>query len=336
MAPAAGEERKKTACVTGGNGYIASLLIKMLLEKGYVVKTTVRHPEDKEANSHLEDLKKLGTLEVFRADLAEEGSYDEAVAGCDYAFLLAAPVNYTSKNPEKELIELGVQGTLNVMRSCVKAGTVKRVILTSSTAAVSSKPLDGDGHVLDEESFSDVEYLTAKRTGLWAYPVSKVLMEKAASKFAEEHGMDLVTLCPSVTVGEAPDRQVYTTVPAILSLLSGDEAELAVLKGIERASGSVPLVHVHDVCRAEIFAAETTEVPAGRYICNALETIVDMARFLADTYPQYKLRGPPGEPIALLPSTKLEKDGFEFKYKTLEHIYDDMVEYGKTLGILSN
>jgi nucleoside-diphosphate-sugar epimerase len=37
-------DKKKTACVTGGNGYIASALIKMLLEKGYAVKTTVRNP----------------------------------------------------------------------------------------------------------------------------------------------------------------------------------------------------------------------------------------------------------------------------------------------------
>ncbi|KAL6651456.1 hypothetical protein ACP70R_010381 [Stipagrostis hirtigluma subsp. patula] len=328
---------RKTACVTGGNGYIASALIKMLLEKGYAVKTTVRKPEDKEANSHLEVLKELGHLEVFKADLNIEGSYDEAVAGCDYAFLLAAPVNYRAADPEKELIEPAVQGTLNVLKSCVKAGTVKRVILTSSTAAVSSKPLEGDGHVLDEESFSDVEYLTTHKTGLWGYPVSKVLLEKAASKFAEEHGISLVTLCPSVTVGAAPDDKVYTTVPAILSLLSGDEAELRVLKGIEKASGSVPLVHVDDVARAHVFVAET-EAASGRYICNSLDTtIVEIARFLAEKYPQYNvntnLSGDVLEkPIALLPSTKLIKEGFEFK--TLDEIYEDMVEYGKSLGIL--
>jgi anthocyanidin reductase len=51
-------------------------------------------------NSHLKDLQALGSLEVFRADLDEEGSFDEAVAGCDYAFLVAAPVNLHTKNPE--------------------------------------------------------------------------------------------------------------------------------------------------------------------------------------------------------------------------------------------
>jgi hypothetical protein len=51
-------------------------------------------------NSHLKDLQALGPLEVLGADLDEEGSLDDAVAGCDYAFLVAAPVNLTSENPQ--------------------------------------------------------------------------------------------------------------------------------------------------------------------------------------------------------------------------------------------
>uniref|UniRef100_A0A0A8XPN5 NAD-dependent epimerase/dehydratase domain-containing protein n=1 Tax=Arundo donax TaxID=35708 RepID=A0A0A8XPN5_ARUDO len=338
----AGEKKNKTACVTGGNGYIASALIKMLLEKGYVVKTTVRNPDDTEKNSHFKVLQALGPLEVLRADLDEDGSFDEAVAGCDYAFLIAAPVNLHSQNPEKELIEPAVRGTLNVMRSCAKAGTVKRVVLTSSAAAVSSRPLQGDGHVLDEESWSDVEYLTANKIGAWAYPVSKVLLEKEACRFAQEHGISIVTVCPVVTVGAAPARKIHTSVPASLSLLSGDEAAFGVLKVIEVATGCVPMVHVDDLCRAEMFVAEE-DAAAGRYICCSVNTaIVEIERFLADKYPQYGVKtnllsGDLLEkPRVCLSSGKLVGEGFEFKYKTLEEIYDDVVAYGKALGILPN
>ncbi|EES11487.1 hypothetical protein SORBI_3006G227300 [Sorghum bicolor] len=334
--------RKKTACVTGGNGYIASALIKMLLERGYAVKTTVRKPDDMEKNSHLKDLQTLGSLEIFRADLDEDGSFDDAVAGCDYAFLVAAPVNLHTKNPEKELIEPAVRGTLNVMRSCVKAGTVRRVVLTSSAASVSSRPqLQGDGLVLDEDSWSDVEYLRAhKPAGPWGYPVSKVLLEKEAYRFSEEHGISLVTVCPVLTVGAAPAPTVRTSVPNCLSLLSGDEAEFAVLDAIERDAGCVPLVHVDDLCRAELFVAEE-DAAAGRYICCSLNTtITDLARFLTDNYPQYGVKTNllSGEqlqkPRVHLSSEKLVKEGFGFRYTTLDDMYDDMVEYGKVLGIL--
>ncbi|CAN6241012.1 unnamed protein product [Urochloa humidicola] len=332
---------KMTACVTGGNGYIASALIKMLLEKGYAVKTTVRNPDNMAKNSCLKDLQALGPLEVFRADLEDEGSFDEAVAGCDYAFLVAAPVNLHSKNPEKELIEPAVRGTLNVLRSCAKAGTVKRVVLTSSASAVSSRPLEGDGHVLDEDSWADVDYLTTNKSGPWGYPVSKVLLEKEASRFAQDHGISLVTVLPVVTVGSSPARLIHTSVPASLSLLSGNEADFAVLDGIECDTGCIPLVHVEDVCRAQMFVAED-DTTAGRYICCALNTTVaELARFLAHKYPHYGVKtnlllsGDRLEkPRVCMSSAKLVREGFEYKYKTLEHIYDDMVEYGKALGIL--
>ncbi|CAL5029814.1 unnamed protein product [Urochloa decumbens] len=346
-------DKMKTACVTGGSGYIASALIKMPLEKGYAVKTTVRNTQvyDMAKNSHLKHLQALGPLTVLRADLDEEGSFDEAIAGCDYAFLVAVPVNLASgEDPEvhrlKEVIEPAVRGTLNVMRSCVKAGTVRRVVLTSSVSSVYFRPelQAGDGHVLDEDSWSDVDYLRAQKPPSWGYRycASKVLVEEAACRFAAEHGVSLVTVLPVITVGAAPSLNVNTSVPACLSLLSGDEVALGVLKVIERISGSVPLGHIDDLCRAELFVAEEPAAP-GRYICCGLSTtVVELARFLAHKYPQYdverNLRTVDGQllekPRACLSSAKLVREGFEFKHSTLDEIYDNVVEYGKALGIL--
>jgi len=79
-----------------------------------------------------------------------------------------------TRGTQEELIGPAVRGTLNVLRSCAKAGTVKRVILTSSAATVvpsgSGSPRgDGGGRVLDEETWPDVDYLVANKPLTWVH-----------------------------------------------------------------------------------------------------------------------------------------------------------------------
>ena len=62
------------------------------------------------------------------------------------------------------------------------------------------------------------------------------------------------------------------------------------LKGIQKSSGEVQLVHVDDLCRAELFVAEEAAA-AGRYLCCGLNTtILQLARFLSEKYPQYTVK----------------------------------------------
>jgi nucleoside-diphosphate-sugar epimerase len=329
---------KKLVCVTGGNGYIASMLIKQLLQKGYAVNTTVRNPDDLERTSHLREMQSIGPMKIIRGDLDEEGSFDEAVAGCEFVFLVAAPVNLMSQNPEKELIEPAIQGTLNVLKSCAKAKSVKRVVLTSSAAAVSMKSLEGNGHVLDEEAWSDVEFLRTAKPPTWGYGVSKVLAEKEAFKFGEENNLSVVTMLPTVTIGPSLIPTVKTSNALSLSLLAGNKELINGLKGMQMISGSISITHVEDICRAHIFVAENPAA-SGRYICCAVNTsLVELAQLLSKRYPQYNVPTDfgdfPEKAKLSLSSEKLVKAGFEFKYKHIEEIYDDVVEYAKSKGFL--
>jgi len=68
--------------VTGANGYVASWLVKRLLEQGFDVHGTVRDPRDPAKTGHLRAMARdlPGTLSLFRADLLDPGGFDRAMA----------------------------------------------------------------------------------------------------------------------------------------------------------------------------------------------------------------------------------------------------------------
>ncbi|XP_058072928.1 anthocyanidin reductase ((2S)-flavan-3-ol-forming)-like [Magnolia sinica] len=330
---------RERACVTGATGYVGSMLVKSLLEKGYAVNATVRDPANSKKVAHLLDLQVLGDLKIFKADLTEEGSFDDAINCCDFVFHVATPMNFQSKDLENDMIKPTINGTLEILKSCVKAKTVKRVVYTSSVAAVARKKLTGTGHVLDEESWSDVEYLTSEKPLSWGYAVSKTLAEKAAWKFAKENNISLITINPGVITGPSLTPEVPVTVGIALSLLTGNEVGINFLKSMQQMSGSISIVHVEDVCRAHIFVAEN-ESASGRYICCAANTRVpDLAKFLSKRYLPYNLLTDFSDFLvnieSIISSEKLIKAGFSYNYG-MEEMYDESMEYLRAVGLLAN
>ncbi|CDP18887.1 unnamed protein product [Coffea canephora] len=246
---AAGEG--KVVCVTGASGYIASWLVKLLLERGYTVKASVRDLNDPKKTQHLATLAGAKErLHLFSANLLEEGSFDAIVEGCEGVFHTASPVQLSVSNPEMhnplpeghgkktvicfvlhylgylymrslvndlaiatseiqleesnksllwpanllqhlsyflslcfsshdftvlsllmfetsresaELLEPAVRGTVNVLRSCAKVSSIKKVVITSSMAAVTSNRELKKDVVVDESWFSDPLYCEEKK-----------------------------------------------------------------------------------------------------------------------------------------------------------------------------
>ncbi|KAK6150636.1 hypothetical protein DH2020_015568 [Rehmannia glutinosa] len=90
-----------TVCVTGAAGFIGSWLVMRLLQRGYNVRATVRDPGDMKKVKHLIELPKANTnLTLWKADMNIQGSYDEAIQGCEGVFHMATPMDFESHDPE--------------------------------------------------------------------------------------------------------------------------------------------------------------------------------------------------------------------------------------------
>ncbi|KAL5848055.1 hypothetical protein ACOSQ3_011579 [Xanthoceras sorbifolium] len=149
---------KGRVCVTGSGGYLASWVVKLLPSNDYFVHGTVREPRD-EKNAHLYKLEKASeNLKLFKAELLDYNSISSAIIGCTGVFHVASPVPSTiGPNPEVEVVEPAVKGTLNVLKACNEA-KVKRVVVVSSRAAVVFNHRWPKGQMKDETCWSDKEY----------------------------------------------------------------------------------------------------------------------------------------------------------------------------------
>ncbi|THW00136.1 cinnamoyl-CoA reductase [Aureobasidium pullulans] len=176
-----------TALVTGGTGFIGIYVIKLLLERGDRVHTTNAYP---------------GKLHLFQADLLKEGSFAQAMQGCDIIHHVASPflVPQQIKDGMKDIVEPAIKGTQNVLSTANQTESVKRIVLTSSIAAMygdSADILHYDNATLTESHWNTTSTATSS-----AYSYSKVAAEREAWKICHAQSRwDLIAINPGLVIG---------------------------------------------------------------------------------------------------------------------------------------
>lgn len=254
----------ETVCVTGCCGYIASHIVKILLEKGYTVHGTMRPSED---SKYIEKLAEAltGNLKLFEADLTKPESFKAPIAGCSLVFQCAAHVGGWTKDPFKEVIDLNCKASVDVLAVAHQAG-VRRVVYTSSTFATHdpwapSPPVNGSLYTEADWNLNTGEE-TAWSKGKWdgnawaAYGVGKTLGERKAWEYAKANDVDLVVINPGVVIGPAVGNGGAT-----VNIFTGN-----VKNNTPIMNAVFHVVDVRDVARAHVAAAENPNAN-GRYLC---------------------------------------------------------------------
>lgn len=275
----------RTILVTGASGYIAGWIVRYLLEAGHTVHATVRDPDNEDSVGHLRAIADSapGTLRLFRADLLAPGSFDAAMAGCEIVMHTASPFIIEGFTDAREaLVRPAVEGTRNVLTSVERTDSVRRVVLTSSVAAIYGDARDfvrSGKPALDESDWN-----TTSSVDHNPYQFSKAEAEREAWRMQRaQQRWELVTINPGMVYG-----------PSLTSASKSASIDTLRQLGSGQLRTGVPdlrygVVDVRDVARAHLLAA-FEPAAEGRYILvNEVLSMLAIANILRQGFPRYPL-----------------------------------------------
>jgi bifunctional dihydroflavonol 4-reductase/flavanone 4-reductase len=193
--------KRSTVAVTGAAGFIGGWVVRRLLHKGYRVRACVRDANDPERTGFLKNMPghASGRLTIHTANLDDDGCFDDIFTGCQGVCHVSHVSGYDDQDYIKRVCD-------HIIGSINKSGTVNRVIVTSSIAAIIAdadikelirRPVLYEDRTPDEQN----PKRTPEREGQ-GYSMGKVLAQRVFSDAAEENGdWDAITCCPADNVG---------------------------------------------------------------------------------------------------------------------------------------
>ena len=242
--------------VTGASGYIGLHVIAQLIDRGYLVKGSLRS-RDRESEVRNALSKVVNTenkLEICELDLLKDEGWDDATQGCDYVLHVASPLVQKAPDDENEVIEPAKLGLLRALKSSIK-NKVKRFIMTSSFSAI------GYGH--NKNIYDETDWTDPSRN-IGAYNKSKAIAEKAMwdhlNSLPETMRIEAVAINPTLVVGPSLSEDMGTS-------------NMFIQKMLDDSYSVVPKIHlgfvtVEDTARAHIEAMLHPEASGKRFILS--------------------------------------------------------------------
>lgn len=214
--------------VTGGNGFIGSNVVKLLVEEGHEVKCLVRETSNTE---RLEDL----PWERFVGDVRDAASLAEGMSDCEAVIHLASPSSWDDIiSPHmKEIVE---GGTRNVLDAALEQGN-KKVVYCSSLIGINGTETP---ELIDEES----EFTITDPK--MVYALSKNQAEKICEGYVENHDSQVVLINPAEVYG--PEDRDFVT--------AGNLVDFATSWPVLVSRGGTSITHVDDVALGTLRALE--------------------------------------------------------------------------------
>ncbi len=276
--------KRGAVAVTGAAGFLGGWVVRLLLDKGYRVRACVRDADDPARTTFLRQMPghASGRLTLHSADLDQAGCFDDVFAGCHGL----AHISHVSNYDDRDYV---AKVCAHVIDSVNRSGSISRVVVTSSIAAVISE-VDLQEVVRRPVFFEDryPDEANPKRTPErgQGYSMAKLVAERAFAEAAQVSGAwDAITCCPGDNVGpiqSAHQKDMGPWQHNILTMLEGAYSQTGAYR-------PWMTVDVRDDAECHIRLLRSSQVNNGeRYIAwstdmrNVEDICADIARLLPE------------------------------------------------------
>lgn len=306
--------RDETVLVTGGSGHVGGHAILRLLRDGYRVRTTVRSAgREADVLAALEaggaDAK--GRVDFVVADLSSDDGWEDATRGVDYVLHVASPFPPATVENDDDVILPARDGALRVLRAARDAG-VKRVVMTSSFAAIGYSPKPGD-------SYTELDW-TDPDDDNTAYIRSKAIAERAAWDFVADEGgtLELTVINPTGIFGPLLNDHLSSSIGLVKAMIDG------AMPAVPRVLFGV--ADVRDVADLHVIAMTHPAAAGERFIAtgDTLSSLFGIAEVL---------RGHRGDLDGRLPAFELTDEQLREAAQTNPALTDALRQVGRSLAI---